>query len=100
MIGIYFNKITEQKAEVVSIIYVLDILTQEDKAKNNYIEVASILEPEYLERKRALHYINPQTGEQWYEYEDVPKTKEEILEGRIDLMQQALDEILLNGGTL
>jgi hypothetical protein len=57
--------------------------------------------------KALAHYVNPQTLEQWYELEDRPLTPEEKLQlleqenqdlkNRIELMQQAMDELLLGG---
>lgn len=41
------------------------------------VEVDNILEPNNAPYKNAVHYINPQTLEQWYEYIDRPLTTEE-----------------------
>lgn len=58
--------------------------------------------------KMAVLYINPQTLEQWYELEDRPLTPEEKMQlleqenqdlsSRVELVQQALDDLLLGGG--
>ena len=59
--------------------------------------VDEIPEPEQLENKIAVMYYNPQTNSVYYEYIDKPLTPEEELRQRIELMQQALDSLLLGG---
>lgn len=59
--------------------------------------VDEIPEPEQIEGKIAVMYYNPQTNSVYYEYIDRPLTPEEELRQRIELMQQALDNLLLGG---
>jgi hypothetical protein len=70
----------------------------EDELRQIGALVDEIPEPEQIEGKMAVMYYNPQTNRVYYEYIDRPLTPEEELQRRIDLMQQALDELLLNGG--
>ncbi|PIC05481.1 hypothetical protein CS060_04175 [Anoxybacillus flavithermus] len=59
--------------------------------------VEDIPEPEQVEGKTPVMYYNPQTNSVYYEYIDRPLTPEEELRQRIELMQQALDALLLGG---
>jgi hypothetical protein len=71
------------------------------------ILVDSVPTPDTIEGKMAVMYVNPQTKELWYEYVDRPLTPEEKiqlleqenqdLKNRVELMQQAMDELLLGG---
>ncbi|MFJ6264247.1 hypothetical protein ACIQGW_04395 [Lysinibacillus xylanilyticus] len=55
-----------------------NLMSKEDIGKMGGIFVESVLQPE-PNGMMGTHYINPQTGEQWYEYEERPKTEMEIL---------------------
>jgi hypothetical protein len=85
----------------------IGINTEEDAIAKGGILLTEVPEPEAIQGKTAKAYVNPQTKEFWYEYVDRPLTPEEKLQlleqenqdlkNRIDLMQQALDELLLGG---
>jgi hypothetical protein len=47
------------------------------------IEVDTIPEPKLLFGKDFIHYVNPETKEQWYEYIDRPLTLNEEREKRL-----------------
>lgn len=72
-----------------------DKLSEEDLSRGFLVD--SIPEPTEQEGKRPVLYCNPKTKELWYEYEDIPKTKEEILEEKVATIQQALDDLILGG---
>jgi hypothetical protein len=59
--------------------------------------VDEIPEPQQIEGKIPVMYYNPQTNNVYYEYIDRPLTPEEELRQRIELMQQALDDLILGG---
>lgn len=46
--------------------------------------VHSIPEPQQVDGKSVILYCNPATKELWYEYEDIPKTSEQIQQEKID----------------
>jgi hypothetical protein len=54
--------------------------------------------PEPQPGKGYLWCVNPQTGDQWFEEYDRPLTPEEQMQQRIELMQAALDDLILGGG--
>jgi len=76
---VFFEKETETRAKITM------IHNQPYDEKNGLplerikqgIEVESVPKRENIEGKKAVAYINPQTKEIWYEYEDIPLTKEE-----------------------
>ncbi len=70
--------------------------TKEELEKEGYL-VESIPEPKELNKIPTL-YLNPETMELFYEYQDMPKSKEELLEEKVILLQNAIDEILLKTG--
>ncbi|MFJ5564835.1 hypothetical protein [Lysinibacillus xylanilyticus] len=55
-----------------------NLMSKEEIEKMGGVFVESELKPE-PNGKMATHFVNPQTGEQWYEYEERPKTEMEIL---------------------
>lgn len=59
--------------------------------------VDTVPEPEQIAGKIPVMYYNPQTNSVYYEYIDKPLTPEEEMRQRIELMQQALDSLLLGG---
>lgn len=69
----------------------------QDKSKGFLVE--SIPEPDKSKvgMIEELHF-NPETKEFWYEYYEPTPDEFEQMKQRIELMQQALDELLLNGG--
>jgi hypothetical protein len=76
----------------------------EEELLQEGILVESVPEPEFIEGKVPVLKYDPTNKELYYEYEDVPPTKEELLEKEIEqlkqqlqLTQQALDELILGG---
>jgi hypothetical protein len=73
----------------------------------NYIEVEEIPTPEMIAGKTPVLMYNVQTNELYYEYIDrqlTPEEKLQLLEqenqelkNRIEIMQQALDDLILGG---
>lgn len=60
--------------------------------------VESVPEPEQTKEKSAILHCNPQTKELWYEYEDIPKTNEELLQEellQLKQRQEATDAAIL-----
>jgi hypothetical protein len=98
--------ISEDRMEVTFTHYFPDMLTQEEK-KDGYI-IEDFANPERIEGKRPKMFFNPITWQVFFEYEDsLPETPavdqtEEInrLKNQVSLIQQALDDMLLNGGVL
>jgi hypothetical protein len=78
-----------------SIVY--DETTLTDAQKNKGVALDKLPTPEMLEGKMAVLKVKKSTGEVWYEYIDKPVDKEQELEEKINLMQQALDDLLLGG---
>ncbi len=70
---------TDTKARV-NLIYNVEP-PQELKDRTDLVMVeGERVEKENKKGKSALPYVNPQTGEFWYEYVDRPLTQEEIIE--------------------
>lgn len=81
------KRVVYRNAEYVS-------LSDERKEKiGEGILVDSIPEPEQIEGKAPILYCNPETKELWYEYEDIPPTKEELLEQKIQAQERAIAEL-------
>lgn len=57
--------------------------------------VDSIPEPQQIEGKSAILYCNPTTKELWYEYEDIPKTQEELQAQKINDLEGAIMELTM-----
>lgn len=105
LILLFNYKITETKALVQGMHYdpfhPVDGFgkTQEELEAEGHIfvERSDIPEPENNGKAPRL-YINPQTKEMWYEYEEIPKTPEELLLERIaelEKTQKDQDQMLL-----
>jgi hypothetical protein len=83
---------------------VVALLTHQptEEQKLNGFPVNDAPDVPYQIGKISVLYTNPQTQELWFEYVDRPLTIEEQFvkqQERIDLMQSALDDLIL-GGTL
>lgn len=65
--------------------------------KTNGVIVDYLAQPEHINGKEHIHIVNVKTKEQYFEYVDIPKTKEELMEENIEKMQKALDELILGG---
>ncbi|MFF2793314.1 hypothetical protein [Lysinibacillus xylanilyticus] len=61
-------------------------MSKEDIEKLGGVFVEFELKPE-PNGKLATHFVNPQTGEQWYEYEERPKTEMEILKEELAIVK-------------
>src|SRR5699024_6182997 len=57
------------------------------------ILVDSIPEPQQIEGKSAVLHFNPETKDLWYEYEDKPKTPEELQQEKIESLEQSIAEL-------
>lgn len=89
-----FEKISDNKWHPLHVQY-----DYENYLLPNYDDIVFVeaVEPENIEGKYSIMYYNPQTNSIFYEYFDIPSTPEEELRQRIDLIQQALDDLLLGG---
>jgi hypothetical protein len=102
---IFYENLENNEAMVTKIVHIDDFATDEEKQAGKYF--ANIPQPEIQQGKLALLYINIETDELFYKYVDRPLTPEEKLQlleqeneelkARIEVMQQALDELLLGG---
>lgn len=81
---------TNSNNEIVFKHFIPESLNEEE-LETGYL-VGDISIPENQEGKEIVLYYTPEKGF-WHEYKDIPKTKEEELEEKIDLMQQALAEL-------
>lgn len=90
-----FEKISDDKWHPLHVQY-----DYENYPLPNYDDIVFVdrVDPEQIEGKYAVMYYNPQTNSVFYEYFDIPPTPEEELRQRIELIQQALDTLLLGGG--
>ena len=66
--------------------------------------VDSIPEPEQQEGKIAILYVNPETKELYYQYEDIPKIEEQIakeelesIKAQLQVTQEAIDFLIMGG---
>lgn len=79
MISVFTEPITSERAKITRIHFRPDLLTAEQKS--NAIMVDAIpTEPERIKGKAIVLFINPNTKEMWYEYEDRALNQEEHLE--------------------
>lgn len=98
MVFITVEKIDETKGKVVLRHNFPEQLT--DNEKSGGILIDSIPEPVTQVGKIAVAYYMYDTKTVVYEYEEIPKTQEEINaenQTKIALMQKALDDLLLGG---
>jgi len=93
MVYIEYLKITDTKAVVVYEHYRPADLS--DTSKGLFVE--SIPDPEYRPGQDSKLFVNPQTGELWYEYEERESTIEE-LRNQIDELTLMLGDLVLGGG--
>lgn len=72
-----YTQITEAKGRVALVYETPDIVTEHNIP---FVEVEAI--PSYTPAfgKDAILYVNPQTSELWYEYEDRPLTQDEVIQ--------------------
>lgn len=95
------NKITEEKYSIGFIHYMpFDNANGLNKTieelKQEGILVDSIPEPQQIEGKQAVMYWNPIDKNVFYEYKDIPKSKEENLEEKIKTLTENLAKEKIN----
>jgi len=94
---LFYKKITNDKA-IVDIIYYVQPSEIEIASlmmyHDGYLAKDDILTPQLIKNKQPILYYNPETEKLWYEYVDVPLTKEEDLEQRISDLEAAIAAIL------
>lgn len=74
--------------------------TEVELSKQGYL-VESLPTP--IEGKKPILHINPTNKEVWYTYEEIQIPKEQTIEelkAKIDLIQSAMDDLILVGGAL
>lgn len=94
---LFFEKETETRA-VVTLMYHVTPPPEFDGVPRIEVEEMPLPEPTFA--KDAIMYANPTTGEVWFEYIDRPLTPQEEnqrLKEKQELMQKALDELILGG---
>ena len=81
MIALFHEPVTEGKDRVGVIHYKPERLTAEQKANAILLDIteADLPKADIIAGKSGVLYINPQTKELWYEYEDRPLSQEELL---------------------
>ncbi|ACA39384.1 hypothetical protein J2D69_06175 [Lysinibacillus sphaericus] len=106
MILLWTQEVSEGKAAVVGTNYIPfdpvygikdengNLMSKEAIEKMGGVFVESIPQPE-SNGKMAMHFVNPQTGEQWYEYEVIPKTEMEILKEELAAVKAENKELKL-----
>lgn len=71
-----------------------NLMSKEDIEKMGGVFVESELKPEPND-KISIHFVNPQTGEQWYEYEERPKTEMELMKEELATVKAENKELKL-----
>jgi hypothetical protein len=93
---------TPQRSKVIATFH-SSIPLPSNIPQNEFIELPNYEQPPFVNvpmGKEAVLYVNLETNELFYEFEDRPLTLEEKLqqlEERQNLIEQALDELLLGG---
>lgn len=97
---VFGNLISADKMAINRVFYDPSILSEEDKAGG--IEVDYLLEGPTMKGKNIKNFINPQTLQQWVEYEDRPLTVEEIKDIELHELKHEVAmlwyEIMMLGG--
>ena len=98
---LFYKKITNDKA-IVDIIYYVQPSETEIASlmmyHDGYLTKNDIPISQSIKNKQSILYCNPETEELWYEYVDMPLTKEEELEQRIADLEAAIAAILGGAG--
>ncbi|WP_257216256.1 CD1375 family protein [Lysinibacillus sphaericus] len=106
MILLWTQEVSEVKAAVVGTNYIPfdpmygikdengNLMTKEAIEKQGGVFVESIPQPK-PNGKMPIHFVNPQIGEQWYEYEEIPKTEMEILKEELAAVKAENKELKL-----
>jgi hypothetical protein len=91
-----------QRSKVIATFHE-SVTLPEDIPSNEFIHLPNYEYPPFVNvpfGKEAVLYVNLETNELFYEFEDRPLTRDEeihLLKEKQSLMQQALDELLLGG---
>lgn len=72
---------------------VYGLQTPKDELLKTGFFIDEVPEPKIIEGKRAIAKYNPDSKQVYYDYEDIPMTANE----RMDLIESALNEVLLSG---
>lgn len=65
-----------------------------EELEQSGILIENIPEPQNTEGKKAIKYYNPVDKKIFYEYEDITKSKEETLEGRVNVLEKSNAEMM------
>jgi hypothetical protein len=95
MIFVQYNLETEGKGKVGLLHNFPDMLPKEMVETGLLVE--PIPEPEVIPNKSAILYVNTVTKELFYEYQDTPKTTEQIQAEKMESMQLAIAELIMGG---
>ena len=92
---LFTEPISKERARVTSIHFKPELLSTEQVSRG--ISVNSVPEPGLIKGKMAVHYVNPLTKKQWFEYVDRPLTQEEIsadMLAKLDEISAKLTELI------
>lgn len=87
---LFYDSVQDGKAKVVLVYYNTPPL---EMLEDNKHIVGEIPTKEQIIGKEPVLFCNPSTEEVWYEYEDIPKTEEELQKHKIQELENALLEI-------
>lgn len=93
---LFYELVSEDKGRITATHNKPELLNEEEKADGLMVDIV----PEPLENGMAATlYCKPSTGELHYEYTEKQATSsEESLREKVDLMQAALDELIMSTG--
>ncbi len=85
---VFYEQEAEDRARVTLIHHKPEQLSEERREQG--IEVDEVPEKEQKEGKRSLPYIDPSTGDFWYEYEDLPEDDPHMVSLRLSEVEKAV----------
>jgi len=89
---VFYRTASKDKARVTTIHYQPDKLTKERQAEG--IAVDRLPDRPEVERGEGLAlYVNPETGEVWYEIEERALTPEEELLARLETLEERVNKL-------
>ncbi|MEW9096401.1 MAG: hypothetical protein AB2417_15090 [Clostridiaceae bacterium] len=88
---LFYEKETDTKGRVV-LIY--SVTPPQELLSQPHILMEIIPTSDNIVGKSSLPYINPQTGEFWYEYIDRPLTPEEIANQKVSELESMIADII------
>lgn len=91
MVIVFYNKIDDNKGSVRLIHHQPNLLSESEKAGGILIQEFPF--PENREGYYSVPYINLKTFEPFYEYMEIPKTKEQLMQEEIDNLKAQLIEL-------